>query len=108
MALFRYKALNPRGEMLDGQMEAASVDEVVLRLQGQGHLPVEARPASEGGGPAFWKGLFKATPVGGARLVQVTQELAALLGAGQPVDRALAILLEVAEDDAARRTIADI
>jgi general secretion pathway protein F len=108
MALYRYKALNPRGEMLDGQMEAASTDEVVQRLQGQGHLPVEAKLASEGGGPAIWKGLFKAKPFAGARLVQFTQQLATLLGAGQPLDRALTILLELPDDEAARRTIADI
>ena len=33
MALYRYKALNARGELLDGQMEAASDAEVAGRLQ---------------------------------------------------------------------------
>jgi general secretion pathway protein F len=108
MPLFRYRALNPRGEMLDGQMEAASVDEVVHRLQGQGHLPVEARPASEGGGLPAWRSLFTPRPFAGPRLVQFTQQLATLLAAGQPLDRALGILLELPEDEAARRTIADI
>src|SRR6476646_507612 len=97
MPLYRYKALNTRGEMLDGQMEAGSDAEVVLRLQEQGHLPVEARPASEGGGAFAWQ-----------RLVQFTQQLATLLGAGQPLDRALTILLELPEDETARRTIADV
>ena len=32
MPLFHYKALNARGEMLDGQMEAASEQEVALRV----------------------------------------------------------------------------
>ena len=50
--LYRYKALNARGEVLDGQMEAASDAEVVLRLQEQGHLPMEARPAGGGDGLA--------------------------------------------------------
>ena len=50
MALFRYKALSTTGESLDGQMEAANTDEVIVRLQDQGYLPVEARPADEGGG----------------------------------------------------------
>ena len=36
MPLYRYKALNTRGEMLDGQMEAGSDSEVVLRLQPDG------------------------------------------------------------------------
>jgi len=108
MALYRYKALNARGEVLDGQMEAASDGEVVLRLQEQGHLPIEARLASEGGGDSAWRTLFKPKPFAGARLVQFTQQLATLLGAGQPLDRALSILLELPEDEAARRTIADI
>ncbi|MCF7222103.1 type II secretion system protein XpsF [Marilutibacter chinensis] len=108
MALFAYKALNARGEMLEGQMEAASSQEVAQRLQEQGHLPVEARPASEGGGGSLLKGLFRPKSFSGERLVQFTQQLATLLGAGQPLDRALSILLELPEDEAARRTLTDV
>ena len=108
MPLYRYKALNARGETLDGQMEAASDAEVVLRLQEQGHLPVEARLASEGGGEPAWRTLFKPKPFAGQRLVQFTQQLATLLGAGQPLDRALTILLELPEDAAAKRTITEV
>ncbi|QSX79710.1 type II secretion system protein XpsF [Agrilutibacter solisilvae] len=108
MPLYHYQALNSRGELLDGQMEAASNAEVVARLQEQGHLPVEARLASEGGGAPFWKSLFKPKPFAGARLVQFTQQLATLLGAGQPLDRALGILLELPEDEASKRTITDV
>jgi general secretion pathway protein F len=108
MPLYRYKALNARGELLDGQMEAATAGEVAVRLQEQGHLPVETRLASEGGGESTWRLLFKPKPFAGERLVQFTQQLATLLGAGQPLDRALSILLELPEDEGARRTIADI
>ncbi|MDI9238772.1 type II secretion system F family protein [Lysobacter sp. LF1] len=108
MPLYYYKALNPRGELLDGQMEAVSGAEVVARLQEQGHLPVEAKLASEASSASTWKGLFKPRPFAGARLVQFTQQLATLLAAGQPLDRALGILLELPEDEAARRTIGDI
>ena len=108
MPLYHYKALNTRGEVLDGQMEAASDVEVVARLQEQGHLPVEARLASEGGGRSSIRSLFQAKPFAGERLVQFTQQLATLLGAGQPLDRSLTILLELPEDDKARRTIADV
>ncbi|MCC8362560.1 type II secretion system F family protein [Lysobacter sp. A6] len=108
MPLYRYKALNARGELLDGQMEAATAGEVAVRLQEQGHLPVEAKLASEGGGESTWRALFKPKPFAGERLVQFTQQLATLLAAGQPLDRALSILLELPEDEAARRTIGDI
>ena len=82
MPLYRYKALNTRGEMLDGQMEAVSDAEVVLRLQEQGHLPVETKLASEGGGESAWRALFKPKSFAGQRLVQFTQQLATLLAAG--------------------------
>ncbi|NUS61399.1 MAG: type II secretion system F family protein [Lysobacter sp.] len=108
MPLYRYKALNARGELLDGQMEAATAGEVAVRLQEQGHLPVETKLASEGGGESTWRALFKPKPFAGERLVQFTQQLATLLAAGQPLDRALSILLELPEDEAARRTIGDI
>ena len=108
MALYRYKALNARGDVLDGQMEAASDAEVASRLQEQGHLPVEAKLASEAGGESTWRALFAPKPFAGQRLVQFTQQLATLLGAGQPLDRALTILLELPEDEAARRTIEEV
>lgn len=108
MPLFRYKALNAHGEMLEGQMEAASGAEVAARLQQQGHLPVEARPATDAGGAGSWRQWFRDKPFDGAQLVQFTQQLATLLGAGQPLDRSLSILLELPEDEKARRTITDI
>ena len=108
MALYRYKALDARGTLVDGQMEAASEADVAARLQAQGQLPVEARPASDAGGAAPWRALFKPAPFAGARLVQFTQQLATLLAAGQPLDRALGILLELPEDEAAKRIVGDI
>ena len=108
MPLYRYKALDAHGELLDGQMEAASDADVIARLQEQGHMPVEARLAT---GSAFegasWK-QWRQRPFAGAMLVQFTQQLATLLGAGQPLDRALGILLEAPEDARSRRVIADI
>ncbi|WP_449465815.1 type II secretion system protein XpsF [Stenotrophomonas humi] len=108
MPLYRYKALDAHGEMLDGQMEAASDADVIARLQEQGHLPVETKLATgsalEG---ASWK-QWRQGPFSGAALVQFTQQLATLLGAGQPLDRALTILLDTPEDARSRRVIGDI
>jgi len=108
MPLYRYKALDAHGELLDGQMEAASDADVIARLQEQGHLPVETRLAT---GSAFEGGSWKQwrqRPFAGATLVQFTQQLATLLSAGQPLDRALTILLETPEDARSRRVISDI
>ena len=83
-------------------MEAANDGEVVARLQEQGHLPVEAKLASEGVGRVGVEEPVQAQALRRRRLVQFTQQLATLLGAGQPLDRALTILLELPEDEAAR------
>jgi general secretion pathway protein F len=109
MAQYRYKALNAHGELFDGHMEAASEAEVAARLQDQGHMPMEARLASEGvAGASSWAALLRRKPFDGGGLVQFTQQLATLLGAGQPLDRALSILLELPEDERTRRVVTDI
>jgi len=109
MPQFRYKALNAHGEVFDGQMDAASAAEVAARLQDQGHMPMEARLASEGVASASsWASLLRRRPFDGAALIQFTQQLATLLGAGQPLDRALTILLELPDDERTRRVITDI
>lgn len=109
MPVFRYRAMDARGELVDGQMEAASAAEVVARLQEQGHLPMEARLASEGGMEAgSWRRWFRERPMQGAQLLQFTQQLSTLLGAGQPLDRALTILLSLPEDERTRRVIESI
>jgi general secretion pathway protein F len=104
VALFRYKALSPAGEALDGQMEAASAAEVISKLQDAGNIPVEAKPADEAGSGGL-AGLFKRSEMSGAQVLQFTQQLSTLLGAGQPLDRALQILLDLPESKEARRLI---
>jgi general secretion pathway protein F len=105
MAQFRYRAVSAAGELLQGQMEAASVEDVVDRLQDQGHTPLEALPADEGGGGSGLAALFKRGPFSGDQLAQFTHQLATLLGAGQPLDRALGILLELPEGERAKRLV---
>ena len=48
MPLFEYKAVDPSGETVQGTMEAASVDLVVLKLQEAGNIPLQARESGSG------------------------------------------------------------
>jgi general secretion pathway protein F len=105
MALFRYRALSAAGDALDGQMEAGSADEVIVRLQDQGYLPVDARRADAGGEGFSLLAIGKKRDLNADQILQFTQQLATLLGAGQPLDRALGILLELPETGAARKVI---
>lgn len=105
MPLFRYKAFSPAGETLEGVMEAASADEVIARIQDAGNLPVEAKLADPAGAAGVL-GLFRPRDAMSTdQVLQFTQQLATLLGAGQPLDRALQILLDLPESDAARKVI---
>ena len=49
MPLFEYKAVAPSGETVQGTMEAASMDMVVLKLQEAGNVPLQARESGSGG-----------------------------------------------------------
>jgi general secretion pathway protein F len=104
MALYRYKAVTSGGDTIEGEMEAASREEVVGKLQDAGNLPLDARPAGATGAAGL-SALFKRATLSGAELVSFTQQLATLLGAGQPLDRALQILIDMPESDEARKMV---
>lgn len=106
MTRYRYQALGSRGEPLQGEMEAASEDEVVARLQAQGHLPVRAWPSAWSGPRSLAP--WRRGPFDGDRLATFTRQLATLLGAGQPLERALTILLELPDEAGTRRALTEI
>jgi general secretion pathway protein F len=107
MPLFEYKAVDPSGETVQGTMEAASADLVVLKLQEAGNIPLQARESGSGGfglaGLRFGRRGMNSREVG-----EFTQQLATLLGAGLPLDRSLQVLLDLAESDRVKRTVAEV
>ena len=107
MPLFEYKAVEPSGETVQGTMEAASLDMVILKLQEAGNIPLQARESGTGG---FSLGGFRLGRRGmNTREVgEFTQQLSTLLGAGLPLDRSLQVLLDLAESDRVKRTVAEI
>jgi len=102
MSQFSYRAVTASGEVLQGQMEAPSVDDVIARLQDQGHTPLDAREANAAGGGGIG-GMFRRGPFSGDQLALFTHQLATLLGAGQPLDRALGILLDLPDSERAKK-----
>lgn len=105
MALYRYKAVTPAGEVLEGQMDAATADEVIVKLQDAGNIPLEALATDAADAGNRLAALFRPRGFTAAQVVQFTQQLATLLGAGQPLDRALQILLDLPESDKAKRML---
>ncbi len=94
MPLYRYKAVAPTGEAQEGEMDGLGQSTVIERLQAMGLIPIkveEATAASATG--SAWKTLLRKKAVTQADIAVFTQEMATLLRAGLPLDRALGILI---------------
>lgn len=108
MAQYRYKAVNIGGEQLDGEMEANSPEMVVQRLQNMGYMPVRVDEvgAIAGGGAGFVFGRRSGPSQDDIALF--TQELATLLKAGLPLDRALQVIIQLSENEAIRELVSQV
>ena len=96
MALYRYKAANPEGEVLEGELEARDQAAAIERLQALGYIPIRAEETLAGGaGRSGWITLRRSKRLSQAQLVVLTQELATLLRARLPLDRALEVLIDL-------------
>jgi general secretion pathway protein F len=107
VAQFAYRALTAAGERVTGEIEAGDQRGALQRLQAQGLIPIEARPAS-GGSLLAESG---AAAVGGRRAVALTiatRELATLIEAGETLESALALVAEELDDTALRRIMAAV
>ncbi|HKW81857.1 MAG TPA: type II secretion system F family protein [Casimicrobiaceae bacterium] len=100
MALYKYRAVDAAGDVAAGELDAANESEIVDRLRDQGLMPMRVE-ASAGGrtgtAPATarrrW---FTPRRVTRDNLLAITRELATLLRAGLPLDRALEVLIGLA------------
>jgi len=93
---FSYRALTAEGERVEGLIEAGDEKAAIARLQAQGLMPIEASAAAP---PAASEGRRGASAGGGGpALTSATRELATLIEAGEPLESALAMLVEDAGD----------
>jgi general secretion pathway protein F len=110
MPVFRYKAVNATGAVAFGELEAANESEIVERLRDQGLMPTQVARAAGTAAAASASGAAGGNGARGARrrwfssrkvsrdqLLAITRELATLLRAGLPLDRALEILIGLAD-----------
>jgi type II secretory pathway component PulF len=109
VAIFTYRARDRSGQAIDGVMEAPDTRAVVDRLQRDAYYPITIVPQGE-----RRRVLGFAWPERGvgriARrdILAFTQQLATLLEAGMPLDRALAILGELAANVRLRVIVGDV
>src|SRR5512140_3674393 len=108
MPIYRYRAVDPSGDVAMGELEAANEGEIVERLRDQGMLPMQVGPASAtrmvasaSVSPALARRPFWVSKtVTRDQLGNFTRELATLLKAGLPLDRALEVLIQLAQSPA--------
>jgi general secretion pathway protein F len=91
MPQFRYRALTQAGEVVVGEVDAPTREEVVRRIEYLGHLPIEAEVATQKGFAIARRGGKSPRP----RDVTVfLRQLALLFGAGLTLEGALQTLAE--------------
>ena len=106
MPLYRYRAVDEAGEIVEGEMEASAREQVIERLRAQGQLPLKAEEAAPGGIRALLsRDLMGTARVSRRDVVMLTRELATLLEAGTELERALEILADLTPGEKARRLI---
>jgi len=99
VSLFKFRALDSQGATQSGTLDAADQAAAVAALHKRGLLLLHIEAAGSR--------LLRNTrgPLKGAALVSFTQQLATLLGAGQPLERALGLLLKQPGPPAVRALI---
>jgi len=108
MPIFVYRAVTESNEVIEGEMEAPGRGAVIDRLRGLGHLPLYASEIQSTTQLVKLKrGLFTRR-VSSRDVFLLTHELATLLKAGVALDRALEILIDLAENDATRNLLSRI
>lgn len=95
---FRYKAVSTGGETVEGAMNAADRTAVVDTLRNQGLFPLRVEQGGASSGSILQRDIFGPRRSKLRDVAVSTRELATLLKAGLPLDRALRVLIDVAEN----------
>ncbi|MGC8719963.1 MAG: type II secretion system F family protein [Thermodesulforhabdaceae bacterium] len=95
MGFFAYRALRPSGETAKGVIEATTPEEAARKLRASRLYPVKIEPVSKG---------KTSRRIPDEAIISFCRDLADLLSAGLPVDRALTLLVSQ-ESNAAFKTI---
>ncbi|MBI3514395.1 MAG: type II secretion system F family protein [Proteobacteria bacterium] len=92
MPRFRYRTLQASGAVVEGEVEAADQQAAVARLQAGGSYPIAVEDAALRAAASETSARPAGPRLRPTELALLTRELATLLGAGLPIDRALAVL----------------
>ncbi len=112
MTAFSYRVADRSGKIIKGTIKAEDETGAVHLLQNQGYIPIRIHLMEEDSGTVDTKltkwlaSLF--CRVSSKDVMVFTQDLAVLLKAGLPLDRALTVLIDVTERDRLKTIIHDV
>ena len=98
MARYSYKAMDATGEIQTGEMEGQDRDNILDQLTRQGLIPVDVFSTQSGLMATLNKPLFQSGSLSAKQLLNVTREMATLIGAGLSLERSLQVLSSMASD----------
>ena len=109
MPTFTYRAADRRGQTIDGVMEAPDARGVVERLQRDAYFPIKISPQDERRSTlGFSWPSFGRRRISHREVLTFTHQLATLVEAGLPLDRALVILEDLAPNARLRAITSDL
>ncbi|MBI1284040.1 MAG: type II secretion system F family protein [Thiobacillus sp.] len=106
MPLFQYKAVDAQGGILEGEMDARASNFVAEHLQAQGYMPIQIEEATAGGDG--WLGGFGRARVSQDDIAMMTREIATLLRAGLPLDRAVEVVINLSANDEVAEILGEV
>jgi general secretion pathway protein F len=103
MALFAFQAVRSSGDAVSATIDAVTQAEAIERVREQGLILVSIAPATaanlsaQGAKKSFFGQLFRSRKVTREQIIAFTRDLANLISAGLPLDRAFELLTSLSE-----------
>ena len=109
MPVFQYKAATIDGEVFNGTLTGTSREQVVAQLQALGQIPIQVNESTQTGASVSPKRRRRRSRrITDQHISNATRELATLLRAGMPLDRALSILASLAEGERMKQLLEEV
>lgn len=106
MRVFQYKAVNAKGKLAEGQLEASDTRSAVIRIESMGLVPVSVQESAVPRHIAQPRWGFNR--VSKKDVLHFTEELSTLIHAGLPIDRSLEIAASLTVKTELRDAVRDI
>lgn len=114
MPIFTYEALDSQGQVVHGEIEAASNEEAIVKIRGKSYFPTNVKEKSAKktrapiAGPRKRKKAIAFGKVKAKQLTTFTRQLSTLVDAGLPIVRSLKILEEQQKPGVLKNQLGDV